>query len=36
MQTICIDEQCLKKYLLMILNGKNVSKFDEDLIKNYE
>ena len=35
MQKICRDEQCFKNYLEMVLNGKkNVSKFDEEFIKN--
>ena len=34
MQTICIDEQCLKKSLWVVLNEKNMLKFNEDFIKN--
>ena len=36
MQAICIDEQSFKKYLYMVLNGKNISKFDGKFIKNYD
>ena len=36
MTIICIDGQCLKNCLQTVLNGKNVSKFDEDFIKNYD
>ena len=33
METICADGQCLKDYLLIILNGKkNASNFDEKFI----
>ena len=35
MQTICMDGQCFKNYLQMVLNGKkNVCKFDEEFTKN--
>ena len=36
MQVICMDGQCLKNYLQMVLNGKNRLKFNEDIIKNYD
>ena len=36
MQTCCMDGQCLKYFLYMVLNEKKtVSKFDEGFIKNY-
>ena len=36
-QTICMDEQCLKNYLWIVLNGKkNMLKFNKDFIKNYD
>ena len=31
-----MDEQCLKNYLQMNLNGKNTSKLDEKFIKIYD
>ena len=37
MQTICMNGQCLKNCLYMVLNGKkNMLKFNEDFIKNYD
>ena len=36
MQIICIDGQCLKNCMYRVLNGKNVLKFNEDFIKNYD
>ena len=36
MTIFCMDGQCLKNCLQTVLNGKNVSKFDEDFIKNYD
>ena len=36
MQTICMEEQCLKNYLLIILNKKKTSGFDEKFVKNYD
>ena len=33
MQIIYMDGQCLKNYLLKVLNGKNTSKFNENFIK---
>ena len=36
MQVICMDGQCLKNYLQMVLNRKNRLKFNEDIIKNYD
>ena len=36
MQTCCMDWQCLKYFLYVVLNEKKtVSKFDEGFIKNY-
>ena len=35
MQTIYMGGRCLKTYLQTVLNGKNISKFDEKFIKNY-
>ena len=36
MQTCCMDGQCLKYFLYVVLNEKKtVSKFDEGFIKNY-
>ena len=31
-----MDWQCFKNYLQMVLNGKNVSKLNEEFIKNYD
>ena len=31
-----MDGQCLKNYLQMVLNGEQISKFNEDFIKNYD
>ena len=31
-----MDWQCFKNYLWMVLNGKNVSKLNEEFIKNYD
>ena len=28
-----LDGQCFKKYLLMVLNGKNISKFNKSFIE---
>ena len=36
MQTICMDGHCLKNCLQMVLNGKNISKFDKEFIKHYD
>ena len=36
MQTICMDGQCFNNYLQINLNGKNVSKFDEEFITSYD
>ena len=36
MKIIYMDEQCLKNYLQMNLNGKNTSKLDEKFIKIYD
>ena len=36
MRTICMDEQCQKNCLYMVLNGKkSMLKFNEDFLKNY-
>ena len=35
MQTCCMDGQCLKYFLYVVLNEKKLSKFDEGFIKNY-
>ena len=36
-ETICMDGQFFKNYLQMVSNGKKiVSKFDEELTKNYD
>ena len=36
MQTICMNRQYFGNYLSVVLDGKKLSKFDEDFIKNYE
>ena len=36
MQTICMDGECLKNSLEMVLNGKHMLKFNEEFIKNYD
>ena len=36
MQTNCMDCQCLKNCLQMALNKKNISKFNEEFLKNYD
>ena len=35
MQIICVDGKCIKSCLSMVLNEKNMLKFKEDFIKNY-
>ena len=35
MRIIYMDGQCLKNYLYIALNGKNMLKFDGNFIKDY-
>ena len=36
MQKICMDGQCIKNCPWMVFNGWNLSKFNEDFIKEYD
>ena len=31
-----MNEKCLKNCLYVVLNGKNISKFDKEFIKHYD
>ena len=36
MQTICVDGQCLKNCMQIVLKGKKMLKFNEEFIRNYD